>query len=265
MVWRAIANTEVIADRCDVDIYSDNTLKPPTYRNDIGETVPDAFETLKEKAVEGYKKIVVPNIPKSDKKIYKDRLIKELKIIRRCEMSNFYLVTMDVVNECNRRGILVWVRGSGCASLVSACLGISRQNPIRYSLLFERFIDPSRPNAPDFDLDIDATRRSEIVDYVTSKYGGEGGANIARISEVQTFGLKSALNMASRAHGVDKGVAWKLSEAATSLIADKKVESSLASCVPDERSTLFSEMTDRLVGVCDKTLGNWGTRTSRHY
>ena len=257
MAERACAHTLEIADRCDVDIYQDDTLKPPVYRLKSGKPVDDPFVTLKELAIEGFKKIVVPHIPKDKRQPYKDRLVKELKIIKRCEMSNFYLVTMDVVQECHRRGIMVWVRGSGCASLVAACLEISRQDPLRYSLLFERFIDPSRPNAPDFDLDIDATRRTEIVEYVTHKYGGENQDHIARIIAIQTYGLKAALNAVTRAHDVDRSTAWKLSEAAATLTLDKKVESSLASCTVGERKALFEEMGDRLIEQCTKPVQEW--------
>lgn len=257
MAERACANTLAIADRCDVDIYQDDTLKPPIYRTDDGKPVDDAFATLKELAIEGFKKVVVPHIPKKKRQPYKDRLVKELRIIKRCEMSNFYLVTMDVVKECHRRGIMVWVRGSGCASLVAACLEISRQDPLRYSLLFERFIDPSRPNAPDFDLDIDATRRTEIVDYVTDKYGGKNGENIARIIAIQTYGLKAALNGVARTHAVDSSTAWKLSEAAASLTLDKKVETSLASSTPDERRDLFDDIGERLIAQCTKPVAQW--------
>jgi len=257
MAIRACRNTEAIADRCDADIYSDDLLKPPIYRNASGEPTKDAFAELKMQAIAGFKKNILPKIEKSKIQIYKDRLIHELKIIRRCEMSNFYLVTMDVVQECLRREILVWVRGSGCASLVAACLQITRQDPIRYSLLFERFIDPSRPNAPDFDLDIDSTRRHEIVEFVTTKYGGDGGQNIARIVAIQTYGLKAAIQRVLKAHEVDSSIAWKLSDVAAIVTHDKKIESSLASCKPGERRKIWDHAIDRICEASPKNIADW--------
>lgn len=254
---RACRNTEKIADRCDADIYSDDSLKPPIYRRPDGSAVDDAFAELKRLTIEGFKEIVAPNIPRARMQEYKDRLIHELRIIKRCEMSNFYLVTMDIVKECLDRKILVWVRGSGCASLVAACLRITRQDPIRYKLLFERFIDPSRPNAPDFDLDIDSTRRHEIVEFVTKKYGGEQGENIARILAIQTYGLKMALQRVLKAHGVASGTIWQLSEAAAFAASDKKIEASLASCTPDERRKVWDDITDRLCSHCKKETVAW--------
>lgn len=258
---RACRNTEKIADRCEADIYTDDSLKPPVYRDDNGNPTKDAFADLKRLAIEGFKSIVAPNVPRKRLQEYKDRLIHELKIIKRCEMSNFYLVTMDVVKECLRRGIFVWVRGSGCASLVAACLRITRQDPVRYGLLFERFIDPSRPNAPDFDLDIDATRRHEIVEFITRKYGGENGENIARIIAIQTYGLKAALQKVLKAHGVDSSIVWKLSDAAAVVTHDKKIESSLSSCTVDERRQVWDHVIELL---CEQTTGEVVTWVRSH-
>lgn len=247
---RACANTEAIADRCDADIYSDESLKPPQYRGADGKPVADAYGELKRLAIDGFKRIVVPNVPRKKLPTYKQRLIKELRIIDRCQMSHFYLVTMDVVHECSRRKILAWVRGSGCASLVAACLQITRQDPMRHDLLFERFIDPSRPNAPDFDLDIDAARRQEIIDFVTTKYGGTDGSNIARIVAIQTYGLKMAVQRVLKAHGVDPSIVWDVNMAATAVAVDKKVESRLATCVPNDRRAVWDDVSARIIQQC---------------
>ena len=244
LVRRAIANTHKLAARCDADIYSEGEMLPPPYIDDEGKRYEGdaAFEKLKGYVRRGYAERIKPNV--DDPKPYAARIKREMGIIKRCGMAQFYLVTLDVVRECRKRGIFVWVRGSGCASLVSAAVGISQQDPLRHKLLFERFIDPSRPNAPDFDLDIDSKRREEIIEWVTKKYGNDG-ENIARICAIHTFGIKSAINRVFKSHGVNSQVAWRVSQAADNI--DPKVVNALASATPDDRQTLFDEAFDALI------------------
>jgi len=231
-IRRAAANAFELADRASADIYpKGGGLSPPRYIAENGKPVADPFRTLEDLAVAGsedrFKKVF-----DRDRRYY-DRLRFELETIKKCGMSDFYLVTADVTREARRRGIFSWTRGSGCASLVAACIGITSVDPIRFGLLFERFVDPSRPNAPDFDIDIDSTRRPEIIDWLTRKYGGESGERIARISALSTFGLKAAIRDVCFAVGGDSRAAYAVSDAVDELPAS--VEASLADATPSER------------------------------
>lgn len=200
----AAINTADLADSCEADIYGDGTLKPPQYVDDQGVRPDDPFETLKQIAVAGFKKLVRGQVDDIEK--YKARFLHELRIIKLLGMTDFYLVTWDITQQCAARRIFVWTRGSGCASLVAACMGITPLDPVRFGLLFERFVDPSRPNAPDFDLDIDSRRRYEIIQWLEGKYGGAEGERIARICSVQTFGLKGAIRDVLKCRGVNERI-----------------------------------------------------------
>jgi len=205
-----IVNPGEIADSCAADIYPDSTLKPPAYIDDNGQTVTDGFALLLSMAKAGYKarSWVTQSSP-----LYAEQLKRELQVVRKLGLADFFLVTWDVVRECMSRNVLVWTRGSGCASLLAALIGITPIDPIRFGLLFERFMDPSRPNAPDFDLDINASRRQEIIDWLTTKYGGPQGERIARICAISTYGLKSALRDVLQRRGVDISIAARLADA----------------------------------------------------
>jgi DNA polymerase-3 subunit alpha len=248
---RALLNTVEIAERCDAKIYDDTTLKPPQYRDSAGK-VPDCpFDTLKALAVEGIRGRFPDGVPDE----YKARLKHELRVIRDMGMSEFYLVTKDVVDHCRECGIFVWTRGSGCGSLVSAAIGITNIDPIRFGLLFERFVDPSRPNAPDFDLDIDATRKQEVVDWLMEKYGGEKGERIARIISLTTYRLKSAIQDLAATYNMNRSDAYRVSDVCDRL--DPKHEKALAQCHVDERERLQDECFAALIEEADERQEAW--------
>lgn len=236
---QAILNTVEVSEKCKVQIYNDNTLKPPTFKLDSGVDVKNPYLYLERKATAGFNKLFSDRAPK-----YLARLKHELSVIQKCGMSAFYLVTMDIVAKCRADGIFVWTRGSGCASLVACCVGITSIDPIRFGLLFERFVDPSRPNAPDFDLDIDANRRQEVIDWMVTKYGGVNGENIARIISFQTFGVKSALRDVFAARGIDSKVAFSISSASDGL--PPTVETRLAESTLSDRKAAIDNAISEL-------------------
>lgn len=204
-----VLNAADVADSCSADIYPDPTLKPPAYLDDHGQPVPDSFEHLKSLAVAGFKarEHLFP-----DRARYADQLRRELRVVRDLKLADFFLVTWDVVRFCESRGIGCHTRGSGASSLLAALTGITQIDPLAFGLYFERFMDPDRPNAPDFDLDINSARRHEAIAFLVNKYGGADGTHIARVCSISTYGLKSALRDVLVSRGHDLGTAMKLAD-----------------------------------------------------
>lgn len=204
-----VLNAAEVADSCAADIYPDPTLKPPAYLDDNGQPVPDSFEYLKQLAIAGFKarEHLFP-----DRTKYAEQLKRELRVVRNLGLADFFLVTWDVVRFCTSYGISCHTRGSGAASLLAALTGITQIDPLAFGLSFERFMDPDRPNAPDFDLDINSARRHEAIAFLVKKYGGPDGTRIARVCSISTYGLKSALRDVLVARGHDLGTAMKLAD-----------------------------------------------------
>jgi len=248
LIREAAENTVLLASRCTADIYPrDGALRPPRYINPQGVTSSDPFGDLRKSVVEGFAKRVAPYAPKDQRSIYAERLKHEMSVIKKCGMSDFYLVTADIAREAEDRGIFLWTRGSGCASLVAAAIGITRVDPVRFGLLFERFVDPSRANAPDFDLDIDTTRREELIEWFSGKYGGKDRERIARISSLSTFGLKSAIRDVCEMSGADMQAAFRISSVTDSL--PPSVEHSLAEAAPSERLAAFKNAEEEIAKI----------------
>ena len=123
--------------------------------------------------------------------IYKERLLHELNVINNMGFSNYFLIVYDYIKYAKTKGILVGPgRGSAAGSLVSYSLGITEVDPIKYDLLFERFLNSERVTMPDIDTDFPDNRRDEIINYVINKYGIK---NVANITTFGTFGIKMAL------------------------------------------------------------------------
>lgn len=141
----------------------------------------------------------------------KERAEYELSIINRMGYSDYYLIVWDYVKFARDNGIMVGPgRGSGAGSLVAYCLGITNIDPIKYNLIFERFLNPERISMPDFDVDFCYERRQEVIDYVVSKYGKD------RVAQIITFGT-----MAARAAIRDVGRALNIPYAQVDMIAKK--------------------------------------------
>jgi DNA polymerase-3 subunit alpha len=128
-----------------------------------------------------------------------ERLNRELDVIARLGFSNYFLIVWDVVRRARELGIPATARGSGVGALVSYALYLSHVCPIQYDLLFERFLDPSRKEAPDIDIDFCKERRGEIIRYVKEKYGEE---NVAQIGTFGTLAARAAIRDVGRALGI---------------------------------------------------------------
>jgi len=120
---------------------------------------------------------------------YVERLKHEFELIEQTGFSGYFLIVWDFIRFARERGIPVGPgRGSGAGSLVAFSMGITGIDPIRFNLLFERFINPERISMPDFDIDFCKRRRGEVIDYVRDKYGSEN------VSQIITFGTLAARN-----------------------------------------------------------------------
>lgn len=127
---------------------------------------------------------------------YRDRLRHELTVIQSLGFADYFLVVADLVAAARQRGIAVGPgRGSAAASLVAYAVGITDLDPLRYGLVFERFLNPHRSSPPDIDLDIEDTRRGELVTYLQDRYGSE---RVAQIGTYSTLGPRAALREAAR-------------------------------------------------------------------
>lgn len=140
---------------------------------------------------------------------YTGRLERELEVIHNLGFDEYFLVVWDFCEFARSRGILAAARGSGVGSLVSYCLGISHVDPIEYGLLFERFLDPSRREAPDIDIDFDKERRSEVIEYVRQKYGADC---VAQIGTFGTLGAKMALKDVGRVECIPQSKSHRMAE-----------------------------------------------------
>ena len=181
-----IKNTLVISDMCNVELSLNKNLLP-VYDNNI-----DAYEYLKYLCNKGLKRRLNNQITTE----YKDRLNYELNIIKEMNFCNYFLIVWDYVKYAKQNNILVGPgRGSAAGSLVSYTLGIIDIDPIKYNLLFERFLNPERITMPDIDIDFDSKKRQEVIDYVIHKYGEK---KVAGIITFDTLAAKQVIRDVAR-------------------------------------------------------------------
>ena len=175
---QALENTQKIADRCEVEIEFGVT-KLPKYDVPDGMT---SWEYLNKLCWEGLEKHY--GAPSRE---LKERLRYELDTIRSMGYVDYFLIVWDFIKYAKDHGIAVGPgRGSAAGSIVSYCLEITNIDPIRYQLLFERFLNPERVTMPDIDVDFCFERRQEVIDYVVRKYGKD------RVVQIVTFGTLAA-------------------------------------------------------------------------
>ncbi|MBI3255707.1 MAG: DNA polymerase III subunit alpha [Candidatus Andersenbacteria bacterium] len=185
----AIDNTQKITEMCQVELeFGKNKL--PRFPLPAGIT-PD--EALQKMAEDGLKKRYGSTLPLDAQQ----RLDYELSVIGKTGYASYFLIVADFVNEAKRRGILVGPgRGSAAGSLVSYVTNITNVDPLKYNLLFERFLNPERVSMPDIDLDFADDRRDEVIHYVRQKYGAE---HVAQIITFGTMAARAAIRDTGRA------------------------------------------------------------------
>ena len=183
----AIENTLEVADKCNLEIEVGRVPMPAV---DLpGGKTP--HEHMTDLCWEGLQRRLPQHAD-----VHKDRLVYELDIIQQTGFSQYFLIVMDISNHARSSGIFFGVRGSAAGSLASYCLGITDLDPIEYNLTFERFLNPERVTMPDIDMDFEDTRRGEVIQHVTEKYGKE---QVAFITTFGTLGAKAAIRDAGRA------------------------------------------------------------------
>lgn len=164
-------NNEKICKLCNLEIEFHNDLMPVVSDN--------SYDALKQKCMDGMRRIFGKSAPKK----YIDRLKYELKVINDMGFCNYFLIVEDYVRYAKESGILVGPgRGSAAGSLVSYLLNITTIDPVKYDLLFERFLNPERITMPDIDIDFEDLRRDEVINYCIEKYGSK------RVAPIITFG-----------------------------------------------------------------------------
>ncbi|MEG6613271.1 DNA polymerase III subunit alpha [Pseudoclostridium thermosuccinogenes] len=174
----AVDNTLKVAERCNVELEFDQRHMPE-YNVPNGK---DPYEYLRELCYEGLERLYGE---KKDQNV--ERLEYELSVIKQMGYVDYFLIVWDFIKYAKDNGIMVGPgRGSGAGSIVAYCLGITSIDPIKYNLLFERFLNPERISMPDIDVDFCYERRSEVIDYVVKKYGED------RVSQIITFGTMAA-------------------------------------------------------------------------
>ena len=175
IIFKEEENNKKIIDLCDIEMEYEKDLLP-IYTE-------DSFGKLKELCINGLKRIFGNSV----NKIYQERLKYELDIINKMGFCNYFLVVYDYVRFAKENGILVGPgRGSAAGSLVSYLLDITTIDPIKYDLLFERFLNPERITMPDIDIDFEDDRRGEVVDYIINKYG------LKKVAPIMIFGTMAA-------------------------------------------------------------------------
>ena len=183
--WEAVENTQRIADRCHVEIEFGVTKLP---RFDVPEGY-DSWGYLNKLCDDGLAERYGDGTqPAGDTgQTLRERLDYELSVIRTMGYVDYFLIVWDFINYAKSNGIPVGPgRGSAAGSIVSYCLKITNIEPIRYNLLFERFLNPERVSMPDIDIDFCYNRRQEVIDYVERKYGSE------KVVQIVTFGTLAA-------------------------------------------------------------------------
>ena len=196
----AFDNTVKIAQRCNLEFVF-NQYHLPSFPVPEGYTNEEYFRKL---CADGFAERY-PNAPQE----YQERLEYEISVISRMGYVNYYLIVWDFIRYAKEQGIPVGPgRGSGAASIVAYCLHITEVDPMKYSLIFERFLNPERVSMPDFDTDFCQERRGEVIDYVMKKYGS------AHVAQIVTFGT-----MAARGAIRDVGRVLNFSYAQTDAVA----------------------------------------------
>ena len=249
-----LTNTMEIVDRCNVEL--------PLGKRLIPEYIPPKGrgkeDYLRELVMQGLKKRYGAEPPKD----YVERAEFEIGVIANMQFVDYFLVVWDLINHARKEGIPVGPgRGSGAGSIVAYCLYITNIDPMRYKLLFERFLNPDRVSMPDFDIDFCYERRPEMIEYARNKYGADN------VSQIVTFGRMLARNVVrnvGRVMGMGYGEVDRIAklipeEAKMTLTKAREKEPELDKLIKqDAQVAKLWRLATRLEG----TVGNVGTHAA---
>jgi len=192
----SMENNHFITEICNVEIPFNQKLMPKF----INEEGVDSYTYIKKKCIEGLKKHFGTTV----REIYKERLKYELDIINKMGFCDYFLIVSDYVKYAKENNIIVGTgRGSAVGSLVSYCLMITDVDPIKYNLLFERFLNPERVSMPDIDIDFEHEKREEVINYCINKYGSK---KVVPIITFGTLGAKQSLRDVAKAMDIELGL-----------------------------------------------------------
>ena len=198
---QALKNTVEIADKCNLKLDFDK-IHLPRFSPPEGKTKEAYLRELCQENLHKRFATVTSEIT--------DRLAHEIKTIEKMDFVGYFLIVSDFINFAKQKGIPVGPgRGSAAGSLVSYLLGITDLDPLKYGLLFERFLNPDRAGMPDIDIDFCFERRGEVIDYVTQKYGTE---NVAQIITFGTMQARAAIRDVGRVMGMPYGDVDKIAK-----------------------------------------------------
>ncbi|KAB2923669.1 MAG: DNA polymerase III subunit alpha [Bacteroidetes bacterium] len=190
----AVASTFEIADKCNLNLeLGKNQMPKFPIPPDAGVSTLDEY--LEKLAREGLRERYPAVTPETDK-----RMDHELSVIKKMGYAGYFLIVADFIRAARERGVMVGPgRGSAAGSLVAYCTGITNVDPLKYDLLFERFLNPDRISMPDIDVDFSDAKREVVIEYVREKYGRE---NVAQIITFGTLSSKAVLKDVARVLGI---------------------------------------------------------------
>ncbi len=189
---QALSNTQEIVEKCNLEIHLGET-QLPFFEVPKGETAETYLRKLTQAGLEKhFGKNILP--------VHLERMSYELSVIEKTGFASYFLIVQDLINWAKNQGIVVGPgRGSAAGSFVSYLIGITNLDPIKYDLLFERFLNPERISMPDIDMDFADDRRDAVLDYVRKKYGND---HVAQIITFGTMAARAAIRDAGRALGL---------------------------------------------------------------
>ncbi|MCR4712462.1 MAG: DNA polymerase III subunit alpha, partial [Clostridia bacterium] len=251
----ACDNTALIAERCNVE-FKFGEYHLPEFIPPAGHTCLSFMRELCEQGLEER----YGHLPGGVTQEHRDRMEYELSVIAKMGYVEYYLIVWDFIHYAKSHGIMVGPgRGSGAASICAYCMHITDIDPIKYSLIFERFLNPERVSMPDFDIDFCIERRGEVIEYVKRKYGS---ANVSQIITFGTMKAKAAVRDVARAMGLTYNEADRIAKAIPFSL-DMTLEKALA-VSPDLKAMYESDPQVKRVVDMSKRIEGMPRNASTH-
>ena len=247
----AIANTVEIAKRCNLEgVLSKPQL--PLFPTPDGMSLDDYIDQLSHEGLEQRLEFLYPDKEKREKERprYEERLQFELGIIKKMGFPGYFLIVQDFINWSKQNGVAVGPgRGSGAGSLVAYSLRITDMDPLRYDLLFERFLNPERVSMPDFDVDFCQYNRQRTINYVKSRYGEDA---VSQIATFGTMGAKGVIRDVGRVLGISYSLCDKVSRLIPAQPGKNVTLAEAIKTVPDLKDLI--EKDESVAQLVDKAL-----------